>query len=110
MQQRRSEPPTAIRAMSMSADTPCPQCGTPMRVRLTSDLEEFICPRCGSSLSRKVHVQKPLARPTDSPSRPECPQCKFPLTPLLGEEEFERDRQIWECAQCGYQLDLFTEP
>ena len=80
-----------------------------MRVRLTSDREEFICPTCGSSLSRKVDPQKPLARPSDSPDRPECPQCKVPLKPLPCEEGFQRDREIWECGQCGYQIDLFKE-
>jgi ssDNA-binding Zn-finger/Zn-ribbon topoisomerase 1 len=94
---------------SRSADTPCPQCGTPMRLRLTSNLEELICPKCGSSLSRKVEPQKPLARSSDQPSCPECPQCKVSLKPLVDEEEFDQDRQIWECEQCGYQVDLFTE-
>ena len=95
---------------SRSADTPCPRCGTAMTLRLTSDLEELTCPKCGSSLSRKVEPQKPLARPTDRPSHPECPQCKVPLQPLPGEAQFERDRRIWECEQCGYQIDLFEEP
>ena len=81
-----------------------------MRVRLTSDVEEFTCPKCGSSLVRKVDPVKPLASATESPSRPECPQCKVLMKPLASEENFEEDRQIWECEQCGDQIDLFKEP
>ncbi len=81
-----------------------------MRQRLTSALEEFICPKCGSSLSRKVEPQKPLAAPKESPDHPICPQCKVALKRLPSQEGFEDDRQVWECEQCGYQIDFFIEP
>jgi hypothetical protein len=45
----------------MPSESPCPQCGTPMEVRESPDLEELICHECGGYLSRRVDPIKPLA-------------------------------------------------
>jgi transposase-like protein len=93
--------------MGSSPTTPCPQCGTPMQGLVTADTEEFTCPKCSSSLSRHMNPEKPLATPTALSRSPECPQCKVQMKPIASPKGFEQDRQIWECEECGYQIDVF---
>ena len=78
-----------------------------MEAIVTADSEEFTCPKCATSLSRHLNAEKPLATASKLSSSPECPQCKVPLMSMASPKGFEQDRQIWECEECGYQVDVF---
>ena len=56
----RTDSPSQVSKVLMSAQPPCSQCGAPMEVRESPGLEELICHQCGNYLSRPVDPIKPL--------------------------------------------------
>ncbi len=41
-------------------------------------------------------MYEPLT-PPDTPDTPLCPVCKIPMEPEM---------TLWECPECGYQIDF----